>query len=348
MSTVQTGWAMLCSNSVQEIIDIGPVAHAAAIKSRIPFLHFYDGFRTSHEQQKIEMIEYEDYAKLIDMDAVKAFRDRSLNPDRPVTRGSNQNPDIFFQAREACSPYFEPVADIVADYMKQIGEICGRQYKPFDYYGAPDAENIIVAMGSVCDAAEETINYLMAKGEKVGIIKVHLYRPWSPKYFFAVLPKTVKKIAVLDRVKTPGCPGEPLYMDIKNTFYDADMKPVIVGGRYGLGSKDTLPSDIVAVFENLKADQPKNNFTISIIDDVSNTSLPRGEDIDVCPEGTIQCKFWGLGSDGTVGANKQAVEIIGDHTDMYAQAYFAYDSKKSAASPYPTCVSARSRSRLLT
>ncbi len=329
MSTVQTGWAMLCSNSVQEIIDIGPVAHAAAIKSRIPFLHFYDGFRTSHEQQKIEMIEYEDYAKLVDMDAVKAFRDRSLNPDRPVTRGSNQNPDIFFQAREACSPFFEPVADIVADYLKQIGDICGRYYKPFDYYGAPDAENIIVAMGSVCDTAEETINYLIAKGEKVGIIKVHLYRPWSPKYLFDVLPKTVKKIAVLDRVKTPGCPGEPLYMDIKNTFYDSDMKPVIVGGRYGLGSKDTLPSDIVAVFENLKSDQPKNNFTISIVDDVSNTSLPRGEDIDATPEGTIQCKFWGLGSDGTVGANKQAVEIIGDHTDMYAQAYFAYDSKKS-------------------
>jgi len=279
--------------------------------------------------KKIEMIEYEDYAKLIDMDAVKAFRDRSLNPDRPVTRGSNQNPDIFFQAREACSPYFEPVADIVADYLKQIGDICGRYYKPFDYYGAPDAENIIVAMGSVCDTAEETINYLMAKGEKVGIIKVHLYRPWAPKYFFDVLPKTVKKIAVLDRIKTPGCPGEPLYMDIKNTFYDSDMKPVIVGGRYGLGSKDTLPSDIVAVFENLKSDQPKNNFTISIVDDVSNTSLPRGEDVDATPEGTIQCKFWGLGSDGTVGANKQAVEIIGDHTDLFAQAYFAYDSKKS-------------------
>jgi pyruvate-ferredoxin/flavodoxin oxidoreductase len=329
LSTVQTGWAMLCSNSVQEIIDIGPIAHAAAIKSRIPFLHFYDGFRTSHEQQKIEVIDYEDYAKLVDMEDVKAFRDRSLNPDRPVTRGTNQNPDIFFQAREACSPYFEPVADIVNDYMKQIGEICGRQYKPFDYYGAPDAENIIIAMGSVCDAAEETINYLMAKGEKVGMIKVHLYRPWSPKYFFNVLPKTVKKIAVLDRIKTPGSPGEPLYMDVKSMFYDADMKPIIVGGRYGLGSKDTLPVDIVAAFDNLKAAQPRNNFTLSIVDDISNTSLPRGEEIDVTPEGTIQCKFWGLGSDGTVGANKQAVEIIGDHTDLYAQAYFAYDSKKS-------------------
>lgn len=329
MSTVQAGWAMICSNSVQEVIDLGGIAHLAAIKSRVPFLHFYDGFRTSHEQQKIEVIDYEDFAKLVDYDAVKAFRDRSLNPDRPVTRGTNQNPDIFFQAREACSPFFEPVADIVADYMKKIGKITGRQYKPFDYYGAPDAENIIVAMGSVCDTAEETINYLMAKGEKVGIIKVHLYRPFSAKYFFDVLPKTVKKIAVLDRIKTPGSPGEPLYMDIKTMFYDAATKPVIVGGRYGLGSKDTLPSDVAAVFENLKAKQPKNSFTISIVDDVSNSSLPRGEEIDVTPEGTIQCKFFGLGSDGTVGANKQAVDIIGSNTDMYAQAYFAYDSKKS-------------------
>lgn len=329
MSTIQTGWALLCSNSVQEVIDIGGVAHLAAIKSRVPFLHFYDGFRTSHEQQKVEVIDYEDFAKLIDMDAVKAFRDNSLNPDRPVIRGTNQNPDIFFQAREACNPFFEPVPDIVAEYMREIGKITGREYKPFDYYGDPEAENIIVAMGSVCDTAEETINYLMAKGEKVGIIKVHLYRPFSPKYFFDVYPKTVKKIAVLDRVKTPGSPGEPLYADICNMFYNSDLKPLVVGGRYGLGSKDTLPSDIVAVFENLKLAEPKNSFTISIVDDVTFTSLDRGEDIDVAPPGTIQCKFWGLGSDGTVGANKQAVEIIGDHTDLYAQAYFAYDSKKS-------------------
>jgi len=329
LSTVQTGWAMLCSNSVQEVMDLGGIAHLAALKSRIPFLHFYDGFRTSHEQQKIEQIEFEDLKSLVDMDAVKAFRDRSLNPDRPVTRGTNQNPDIFFQAREACSPFFLPVADIVADYMKKIGKITGRQYKPFDYYGAPDAENIIIAMGSICDTAESTVDYLMAKGEKIGLIKVHLYRPFSAKYFFDVLPKTVKKIAVLDRIKTPGAPGEPLYMDIKTLFYDADTKPVIVGGRYGLGSKDTLPSDVAAVFTNLKAKQPKNNFTLSIVDDVSNTSLARGEEIDATPAGTIQCKFFGLGSDGTVGANKQAVEIIGDHTDMYAQAYFAYDSKKS-------------------
>jgi len=329
MSTIQTGWALLCSNSVQEVIDIGGVAHLAAIKSRVPFCHFYDGFRTSHEQQKVEVIDYEDFAKLIDMDAVKAFRDNSLNPDRPVIRGTNQNPDIFFQAREACNPFFEPVPDIVNEYMQEIGKITGRYYKPFDYYGDPEAENIIVAMGSVCDTAEETINYLMAKGEKVGIIKVHLYRPFSPKYFFNVYPKTVKRIAVLDRIKTPGSPGEPLYSDICNMFFNSEYKPLVVGGRYGLGSKDTLPSDIVAVFENLKADEPKNNFTISIIDDVTFTSLERGEDIDVAPEGTIQCKFWGLGSDGTVGANKQAVAIIGDHTDLYAQAYFAYDSKKS-------------------
>jgi len=329
MSTVQTGWAMLCSNSVQEIIDLGAVAHLATIKSRIPFLHFYDGFRTSHEQQKVEVIDYEDYAKLVDMDAVKAFRDNSLNPDRPVTRGTNQNPDIFFQAREACSPFFEKVPDIVADYMKQISDLTGREYKPFQYCGAPDAENIIIAMGSACDTIEETAKYLNANGEKVGLIKVRLYRPFSAKYLFDVLPKTVKRIAVLDRIKTPGSPGEPLYADIKNTFYDSDMKPLIVGGRYGLGSKDTIPADIVAVYDNLKADQPKNNFTISIVDDVSFTSLPRGENIDVSPEGTVQCKFYGLGSDGTVGANKQAVEIIGDAGNLYSQAYFAYDSKKS-------------------
>lgn len=329
MATSQTGWAQLCSNSVQEVMDLAGVAHLAAIKSRIPFQHFYDGFRTSHEQQKIEIIDYEDFAKLVDMDAVKAFRDNSLNPERPVMRGSNQNPDIFFQAREACSPFYENVPDIVAEYMREIGKITGREYKPFDYYGAPDAENIIVAMGSICDAAEETINYLMAKGEKVGIIKVHLYRPFSAKYFFDVFPKTVKRIAVLDRIKIPGAAGEPLYKDICNLFLESDMNPLIIGGRYGIGSKDTLPSDVVAVYENLKADQPKNGFTLSIIDDVSFTSLPRGEEIDVTPEGTIQCKFFGLGSDGTVGANKQAVEIIGDHTDLYAQAYFAYDSKKS-------------------
>lgn len=329
MSTNQTGWAILCTNNVQEVMDLAGIAHLAAIKSRVPFEHFFDGFRTSHEQQKIETIDYDDFAKLVDMDLVKAFRDNSLNPDRPVIRGTNQNPDIFFQAREVSNPFYEKVPDIVAKYMKEIGRITGREYKPFDYYGAPDAENIIVAMGSVCDTAEETINFLQAKGEKVGIIKVHLYRPFSAKYFFDVFPKTVKRIAVLDRLKAPGSAGEPLYKDVCSLFINSDMNPLILGGRYGLGSKDTLPADIVAVFENLKAKQPKNGFTISIIDDVSFTSLPRGEEIDVAPEGTIQCKFFGLGSDGTVGANKQAVEIIGDHTNLYAQAYFAYDSKKS-------------------
>ncbi|MDD4587717.1 MAG: pyruvate:ferredoxin (flavodoxin) oxidoreductase [Heliobacteriaceae bacterium] len=329
MSTVQTGFAMLATNSVQEVMDLGGVAHLAAIKSRIPFLHFFDGFRTSHEQQKIEVIDYADFAKLVDWDAIKAFRENSLNPARPVIRGTNQNPDIFFQAREACNPFFDAVPDIVADYMKQISELTGREYKPFNYYGAPDAERIIVAMGSVCDTIDQVIDFLTAKGEKVGVIKCHLYRPFSAKYFFDVFPESAKKIAVLDRIKTPGATGEPLYADIRNIFYDKDFRPLIVGGRYGLGSKDTTPADIMAVYENLKADAPKNNFTISIVDDVTFTSLPVGDPIDTTPEGTIQCKFWGLGSDGTVGANKQAVEIIGDNTDMSAQAYFAYDSKKS-------------------
>ena len=330
MTCRMTGFAMLASSSVQEVIDIGAVAHLAAIKSRVPFLHFFDGFRTSHEQQKVEVIDYEDYAKLVDYDAVKAFRQRGLNPEHPVVRGTAQNPDIYFQAREACNPFYEAVPDIVAYYLNEIGKVTGRYYKPYDYYGAPDAENIIIAMGSVCDTIEETIDYLIdKKGEKVGAIKVHLYRPFSAKYFFDVLPKTVKKIAVLDRTKEPGSLGEPLYEDVRSLFYEAPVKPVIVGGRFGLGSKDTIPADIIAVYDNLKSANPKNGFTISIVDDVTNTSLPRGEMIDTTPEGTIQCKFYGLGSDGTVGANKQAVEIIGNSTDLYSQAYFAYDSKKS-------------------
>ncbi|HHT63658.1 MAG TPA: pyruvate:ferredoxin (flavodoxin) oxidoreductase [Clostridia bacterium] len=329
MACNQTGWAMLASNSVQEVIDLGGIAHLAAIKSRVPFLHFFDGFRTSHEQQKVEVIEYEDFAKLVDYDAIKAFKDRALNPEHPVLRGTNQNPDIFFQCREASNTYYEKVPDVVAEYMKEISKLTGREYKPFNYYGSPDAEHIIVAMGSVCDTIETVVDYLAKQGEKVGLIKVHLYRPFSAKYFFDVLPKTVKKIAVLDRVKTIGAPGEPLYMDVLSMFYGADEKPLIIGGRYGLGSKDTVPADIIAVYDNLKQNQPKTNFTLSINDDVTHTSLTRGKNIDMTPEGTIQCKFWGLGSDGTVGANKQAVEIIGDKTDMYAQAYFAYDSKKS-------------------
>lgn len=329
MACTQTGWAMLASNSVQEVIDLGGIAHLAAIKSRVPFLHFFDGFRTSHEQQKVEVIEYEEFAKLVDQDSIKAFKDRALNPDHPVIRGTNQNPDIFFQCREASNSYYEGVPDIVAGYMKEISKLTGREYKPFNYYGAPDAENIIVAMGSACDTIETVVDYLVARGEKVGLIKVHLYRPFSAKYFFDVLPKSVKKIAVLDRIKTIGAPGEPLYMDVLSMFYGAESTPLILGGRYGLGSKDTVPADIIAVYDNLKQEQPKTNFTLSIVDDVTHTSLARGKEIDMTPEGTIQCKFWGLGSDGTVGANKQAVEIIGDNTDMSAQAYFAYDSKKS-------------------
>ncbi|MGI6066984.1 MAG: pyruvate:ferredoxin (flavodoxin) oxidoreductase [Bacillota bacterium] len=329
MACNQTGFALLATNSVQEVMDLGGVAHLAAIKSRVPFLHFFDGFRTSHEQQKIEVIDYEDFAKIVDWDAIRAFKDNALNPDHPVIRGTNQNPDIFFQNREAANKYFANVPDIVAEYMAEISKLTGRDYKPFNYYGAEDAENIIVAMGSVCDAAETVVDYLMEKGEKVGLIKVHLYRPFSTKYFFDVLPKTVKRIAVLDRVKTPGAPGEPLYMDIRDAFYECEQKPLIIGGRYGLGSKDTVPADIIAVFDNLKADQPKKNFTISIVDDVTFTSLERGPSIDTTPAGTIQCKFYGLGSDGTVGANKQAVEIIGNKTDLYSQAYFSYDSKKS-------------------
>jgi pyruvate-ferredoxin/flavodoxin oxidoreductase len=329
MACRQTGFAMLASGSVQEVMDLAGVAHLAAIKSSIPFLHFFDGFRTSHEMQKIEVMDYESLAKLVDYEAVKAFRNNALNPEHPKVKGTAQNPDIFFQAKEASNPYYQPVPDVVAEYMKEISSITGREYLPFNYYGAPDAENIIIAMGSVCDTIEETIDFLLSRSEKVGVIKVHLYRPFSAKYFFDVLPQTVKKIAVLDRSKEPGALGEPLYEDIRTIFYDAGLRPLIVGGRYGLGSKEVVSADIKAVYDNLSSNQPKNGFTIGIVDDVTNLSLPQGEAIDATPEGTIQCKFFGLGSDGTVGANKQAVEIIGDNTDMYAQAYFAYDSKKS-------------------
>lgn len=329
MATRQTGFALLASGSVQEVMDLGGIAHLAAIKSRIPFLHFFDGFRTSHEVQKIELIDYEDFEKLVDMEAVKEFRNRSLNPEHPVTKGTAQNPDIFFQAREACNKYYEQIPDIVAEYMAEISKLTGREYKPFTYYGAADAENIIVAMGSVTEAIDETIDYLNARGEKVGVIKVHLYRPFSAKYFFDVLPKTVKKISVLDRTKEPGALGEPLYLDVRSLFYNMENAPLIVGGRYGLGSKDTTPSQIKAVYDNLKSANPKDGFTIGIVDDVTNLSLEVKEEINTAPEGTIRCKFWGLGSDGTVGANKNAIKIIGDKTNLYAQGYFAYDSKKS-------------------
>lgn len=329
MACRQTGFALLASSSVQEAMDLGCVSHLCAIKSRVPFLHFFDGFRTSHEYQKIEVIEYEELAKLVDYEAIKQFRDRALNPEHPVVRGTAQNPDIYFQGREVSNPFYLAVPDIVENYMREIEKVTGRVYHPFDYYGASDAEYIIVAMGSVCDTIDETVDYLIAKGEKVGAVKVHLYRPFSTKYFFNVLPKTVKKIAVLDRTKEPGSLAEPLYLDVVKLYDKSENRPVIVGGRYGLGSKDTRPSQILAVFNNLKQDNPKDGFTIGIVDDVTNTSLPEEDIIQTTPEGTISCKFYGLGSDGTVGANKSAVKIIGDKTDLYAQAYFSYDSKKS-------------------
>ncbi len=329
MATRQTGFALLCSGSVQEVMDLAGVAHLSSIKGSIPFLHFFDGFRTSHEIQKIEVIDYDEFKKLVDYDAVKEFRNRSLNPERPHIKGTAQNPDIFFQAKEASNPYYNNIVDIVVEYMDEISKITGREYKPFNYYGHPEAENIIVAMGSVTEAIEETVDYLMAKGEKVGVIEVHLYRPFSEEHFFNVLPKTVKRVAVLDRTKEPGAIGEPLYLDVRSAFYGKENVPLIVGGRYGLGSKDTTPTDINAVFENLKEENPKDRFTIGIVDDVTNTSLDIKEQIVAEPEDNIRCKFWGFGSDGTVGANKSAIKIIGDDTDMYAQGYFAYDSKKS-------------------
>lgn len=329
MLTRPTGFAMLCSNSVQEVMDLAGVAHLSAIKGRVPFLHFFDGFRTSHEIQKIEVMEYNDLKNILDMNAVDEFRNRSLNPERPVLRGTAQNPDIYFQQREAANPYYERIPDIVEDYLNEINKITGRDYKLFNYYGDPEADRVIVAMGSVCETIEEVIDYLRGKGEKVGLLKVHLYRPFSAKHFLDVLPKTVEKIAVLDMTKEPGSIGEPLYLEVKSLFYNTDMNPLIVGGRYGLGQKDTTPGQIMAVYGNLNSPNPKDRFTIGIVDDVSNTSLDIDKLVDTSPEGNIRCKFWGLGSDGTVGANKMAIKIIGDNTDMYAQGYFEYDSKKS-------------------
>lgn len=329
MAARQTGFAMLASGGVQEVMDLSGVAHLAAIKGKVPFVSFFDGFRTSHEMQKIEVLEYDEFADLVDWDAVREFRNSGLNPERPYLKGSNQNPDIYFQAREASNSYYTAIPDIVNDYMKEITKLTGRDYAPFIYYGAEDAENIIVAMGSITSTTEEVIDYFNKRGEKLGLIKVHLYRPFSEKYFFDVLPKTVKRISTLDRTKEPGSLGEPLYQDIKTLFFDKENAPLIVGGRYGLGSKDTTPAQIKAVFDNLKSDKPKNGFTIGIVDDVTYTSLPVEENVVTAPEGAIRCKFWGLGSDGTVGANQSAIQIIGDNTDMYAQGYFSYDSKKS-------------------
>ncbi len=329
MSTRHTGFAMLATGSVQEIMDIAPLAHLAAIKSRIPFLHFFDGFRTSHEVQKVEEADQDQLAKLLDMSALQAFRKRALNPESPVTRGTAQNPDIYFQSREAANPFYEALPDIVEEYMQQLSEICGREYHPFTYYGAPDAENVLVAMGSITETIKETIDYKMSQGEKVGLVCVHLYRPFSAKYFFRVMPKTVKRISVLDRTKEPGANGETLYLDVCELFYGKENSPLIVGGRYGLSSKDTLPSHMISVFDNLKLPEPKNRFTVGIVDDVSFTSLPLGENVDVSPRGNYAAKFYGIGADGTVGANKNSIKIIGDTTDKFAQGYFSYDSKKS-------------------
>ncbi|MDO9511858.1 MAG: pyruvate:ferredoxin (flavodoxin) oxidoreductase [Bacteroidales bacterium] len=329
MATRQTGFVMLASGSVQEIMDIAPIAHLTAIKSRLPFLHFFDGFRSSHEIQKIEAIAQEDIAGLIDQKSLQAFRDAALNPEHPVTRGTAQNPDIFFQAREACNPFYDAIPDLVEHYMQEVAKITGREYHPFDYYGHPEAENIIIAMGSVTETIKEVIDFKMSEGEKVGLISVHLYRPFSAKYFFKVFPKSVKRITVLDRTKEPGAEGEPLYLDIRNMFFEDKKAPLIIGGRYGLSSKDTTPSQILAVYDNMAMNEPKNGFTVGIIDDVTFKSLPLQPEISLAPKGTYAAKFYGLGSDGTVGANKNSIKIIGEETDLYCQAYFAYDSKKS-------------------
>ena len=329
MATRQTGFAMLAESNVQEVMDLSAIAHLAAIKGRVPFLNFFDGFRTSSEIQKVEVLEYDELEKLLDKEALAAFRNRSLNSERPVTRGTAQNADIYFQGREAANKYYDAIPEIVEGYMEEITKLTGRNYQLFNYYGAEDAERLIIAMGSACDTITEVIDYLMAKGEKVGLLNVHLYRPFSTRHFLNAIPKSVKKIAVLDRTKEPGSAGEPLYQDVRNAFYEAEERPVIVGGRYGLGSKDVTPGQILAVYENLDFNEIKNGFTIGIEDDVTFTSLPKHEEIDTTAEGTVQCQFWGLGSDGTVGANKSAIKMIGDYTDLYAQGYFFYDSKKS-------------------
>jgi len=329
MATRQTGCALLASGSVQEVIDLAPIAHLAAIKGRLPFVHFFDGFRTSHEIQKIEALEYGDYAKLLDMEAVKQFRDRALSPNHPVTRGTAQNADIYFQGREASNPFYQDIIPVVEEYLKKMGEYTGRNYGLFDYYGPSDAQYIIVAMGSVTETIEQTIDYFNKLGEKYGLVKVHLYRPFSVEHFLSCIPKSVKKIAVLDRTKEPGAVGEPLFLDICSCYKGVANAPEIVGGRYGLGSKDTNPSHIASVYNNLKQDKPKMGFTIGIEDDVSKTSLQPVKGLKAEPEDMISCQIWGLGSDGTVGANKEAIKIIGTNSDLKVQAYFDYDSKKS-------------------
>ncbi len=329
MAARQTGFAMLATSSVQEVMDLAGVAHIVALKARVPFLHFFDGFRTSHEIQKVELIDEAKLTAMLDRDALKKFRAAALNPEHPVTRGTAQNPDIYFQAREACNKFYDAVPDMVAETMKEISAITGREYAPFVYYGDPEAENVVVAMGSVTETIKETIDYLRKQGKKVGLITVHLYRPFSEKYFFNVVPASVKKVCVLDRTKEPGAEGEPLYMDVKSMFYGKKIQPQIIGGRYGLSSKDTTPAQMLAVFENMEKAEPKDHFTVGIVDDVTNLSLPVGEEISMAKPGTFEGLFFGLGADGTVGANKNSIKIIGGSTDKYCQAYFSYDSKKS-------------------
>jgi len=329
MAVRQTGFGLMAAASVQEVLDLGLVSHLATLKAKIPFVNFFDGFRTSHEVQKVEMIDYDMMARLVDWQAIENFRKRAMNPDHPQLRGTAQNPDTFFQAREACNRYYQATPGIVAETMELVSRELGREYHLFDYYGAPDAEQVIVSMGSSCDVIDETIDYLLDKGEKVGLVKVRLYRPFSVQHFLATIPRTAKRIAVLDRTKEPGSQGEPLYQDVCTMYYGKENAPLVVGGRYGLSSSEFTPSMVKAVFDNLKQNEPKNQFTVGIVDDVTFTSLPITEEIDASPKGTVRCKFWGLGSDGTVGANKNAIKIIGNNTDMYAQGYFAYDSKKS-------------------
>ncbi|SCH16885.1 MULTISPECIES: pyruvate:ferredoxin (flavodoxin) oxidoreductase [unclassified Romboutsia] len=329
MAARQTGCVMLASGSVQEVADISPVAHLAAIEGRLPFINFFDGFRTSHEIQKVELLENEDYASLLNREALQAFRDRALSPNHPVTRGTAQNPDVYFQTRESSNRYYEDIVGIVEKYMNKMSDLTGRKYGLFNYYGAEDATNIIIAMGSVTETIEETVDALNAQGQKVGLVKVHLYRPFSIEHLMDAIPSTVERICVLDRTKEPGAPGEPLYLDVRSAYYNKENAPMIIGGIYGLGSKDTTPTEIKTVFDNLASENPKNNFTVGIDDDVTFRSLELSEPLKVAVPGTVRCKFWGLGSDGTVGANKQAIKIIGDNTKKYVQAYFDYDSKKS-------------------
>ena len=329
MACRQTGFAMFCSGSVQEVMDLTAVPHLATLKTWVPFVNFFDGFRTSHEYHKIEVMDQEDIRPLVDPADIKTFRDRALSPERPVTRGTAENPETFFTHREACNQYYDKVPEVVEYYLGKISEITGREYHLFNYYGAEDAENVIILMGSATEAAREAIDHLLKEGKKVGMISVHLYRPFSVKHLLAAVPKSCKRIAVLDRTKEPGAEGEPLYLDVKSAFYDVENRPLIVGGRYGLGSSDVTPAKIISVFNNLELPEPKNHFTVGIVDDVTFTSLPEVEEMALGGQSIQECKFFGLGADGTVGANKNSVKIIGENTDKHCQAYFSYDSKKS-------------------